>query len=183
MPTPYRRQVQDQIWTLLQAHPAVTDKDNGGAAVLIKPPGEVAAKAQIIRRGVSEYPQVIINRGRTTSSAFTQPAKPTFKMEQASSVAGFGDYILQKRVEYLIVIIGRDPGADLDALVQAIEDALDKGGPRLGLPSLVLNYGPITITPPKVVTNNGQQRLQVAMSVPVNLQFSGTAYQAAIPSP
>lgn len=183
MPTPYRRQVQDQIWSLLQAHPAVTDKDNGGAAVLIKPPGEVAAKAQVIRRGISEYPQVIINRGRTTNSGFTQPAKLTFAMEKATTAAGYSGYFVQKRVEFLIVLIGRDPGADLDALVQAIEEAIDKAGPRLGLASIVLNYGPLTITPPKVVTNNGQQRLQIAMNLPVNLQFGGAAYQAAIPSP
>jgi hypothetical protein len=140
VPTPYKQQIHDQLWLLLEAHAPLVALVTAGKE--LKQTGDGWLRDRLLR-GAGDFPQVAIDGGRFNLSGFT--IGKTFADEEPSaSLADVADMPIRRRCEFTITITGRGlKSTDVDPTEEETQVAILKGGPRLGLPAFVLEWGPI----------------------------------------
>lgn len=168
MPDPYKQQSHDKLWTLLEAYAPVTSVVKAGNRVRMD--GEPGWLKKFFARAPNDFPRIEITNGRFTHSGYTEGV--TYATENAvSDLAGVADSIIRRRCEFRITITARDEQTDvLDAVEEAVQVALLKGGPQLGLTFVVPPWGPLEATqaPANV---GGVSRQQSIITIPVLMEF------------
>jgi hypothetical protein len=170
MPTPYKQQIQDQLWVLLEAHAPFATLISAGKRE--KQTEHAGWLRKSMLRSPGDYPTVAIDNGRFTLSGYT--INRTFADEApAASLADVADMPIRRRCEFTIIVTGRDLESDnIDPAEEETQIAILKGGPRLGLSAFVLEWGPLeaqqrTINVDGQPVTTGGARLQSVMRLPV----------------
>lgn len=171
MPDPYKKQVADKIWALLEARSAFTTLVLAGNKLKQSDDGWLRER---IHRAPADFPQVQLTNGRFTHTGYTQHA-PTYDREKVNWVpSATSDAIVHRRLEFKLTITNRDAvNTVIDQLEEEAQTALLAGGDRWGL-SFVLNWGAVFAEQRELRTQQAL-RLQSVITIPVTLEVSAYA--------
>jgi hypothetical protein len=171
LPTDYKTQVYNQLWTLAEAYPAL--------AALIRVGNRLKLTTQagwlkelFLNRRDADLPSLSISTGRFTNSAFT--TDPTFDEEDPNFLANGGSWIVTRTAEFTAKIVNRLDVGEMDPVEEAFQIALLKGGPKLAFSS-IKTWGPMTATQIVDSRNEGRgvARLVTTITIPITMIFDG----------
>lgn len=168
--TDYKTATFNRLWQLLEAEPQVTTLVTTANRVkLTKAAGWL--QDLFTGRASTDFPQIKINVGQFTNTAYT--LQQTFGMNAVAFAPGVDcDPMVERTAQFPITVVSdiRKIG-DSDTLEEAVQLALLKGGPKLGL-SYVIKW---TMTANQQTTDTnearGTYRLVSRMTMAVTMRF------------
>lgn len=174
MPSPFKTQVADKLWALLDARAELVPLVKAGSKIRNNLSGLLS---EIIRRTPAEFPLLKLSIGRNTNSGFGEAAQ-TYAQEHLDFLASGGDAVVRRRHEYLLTIIAQGKVDDnIDTIEEEAQTALLLGGPRLsegaGDPlNFVIAWGGMSADQRVAPDINGIERLHSFITIPVLFEHS-----------